>query len=190
MSEYQSGTPGSDAGASSAVTQAQEKVQETAQQASTTAARAVREQVETRAGQTSTELRSVAGAMRRSGHALHAEGNERSAKVVDAVVEKLESLAGYLGNSSGDRMLQDVERFGRRQPWAMIGAGLGLGFVASRFLKASSHDRFVASQGSSQHSSALAPSAARQVTPPAPPAPSVPRTATPQTSGGAPVSAR
>src|ERR1700709_908323 len=99
MSEYQPGTPGTDDGASSLVVQAQEKAQETARQASSTAARAVREQVETRAVQTSSELRSVAGAMRRSGHSLHADGNERPAQIVDTVAQKLEGVAGYLAGS-------------------------------------------------------------------------------------------
>jgi hypothetical protein len=184
MSEYQPGTPGSDDGASSLVGQAQEKVQETAHHASSTAARAVREQVETRAAQTSDELRSVAGAMRRSGHALHADGNERPAQIVDTVAEKLEGVAGYLAGSGGDAMLHDLERFGRRKPWAMVGAGLGLGFVASRFLKASSRARFATSQTSPQ----VAPS--RGITPPAQPVPAAPRPTTAQTIGGAPVHAR
>jgi hypothetical protein len=185
MSEYQSGAPapGPDDDATSLVTQAQDKVQETAQQASTAATRAVREQVEMRAGQTGTELRSVAGAMRRSGHSLHADGNERAANVVDTVAHRLESLAGYLTESSGDKMLSDVERFGRRQPWSMIGAGLGLGFVASRFLKASSRNRYVATQGSP----ALTPHT-RSIAGPVPAAPSVARETT--TVGRAPVTAR
>jgi hypothetical protein len=186
MSEYQSGAPapGQD-GTTTLVTQAQEKVQETAQQASTAAARAVREQVETRAGQTGSELRSVAGAMRRSGQALHADGNERSATVVDTVAQRLEGLADYLNGSSGDKMLGDLERFGRRQPWSMIGAGVGLGFLASRFLKASSRSRFAATQGST-----AAASRARGIESPVPPAPSVPRTAVTQPAGGAPVASR
>lgn len=178
MSEYQMG---SDGGSQSAVAQAQEKVQEKAQQATGTAMRAVREQVETRAGQASTELQSVAGAMRRSGHSLRADGNESSAKTVDAVTDRMEGLAHYLGGTSGDRMLADVESFGRRQPWAMIGAGLTLGFLASRFLKASSTERYE----SGVPGRALAPHAPA-VLPPAPPAPRTPSTATPPQTVGSP----
>jgi hypothetical protein len=122
--------------------------------------------------------------MRRSGHSLHADGNERPAQVIDAVAGKLEGVAGYLARSGGDAMLHDLERFGRRQPWAMVGAGLGLGFVASRFLKASSRTRFTASQASSP----VAPS--RGIAPPAQPVPAPSRPATSQTIGGAPVHAR
>ena len=53
-----------------------------------------------------------------------------------------ERLGGYLSDSSADRILSDVEDFGRRQPLAVIGLGVAVGFVASRFLKASSRERY------------------------------------------------
>lgn len=140
MSEYQSGD--GTGGDPSMVAQAQEKVQQTAQQASGTAARYVREQAETRAQQASSELRAVTGAMERSIHSLRADGKEPHAKAVEGITHGMDRLAGYLGETSGDRMLRDVERFGRKQPWALIGIGMSLGLVASRFLKASSHRRF------------------------------------------------
>jgi ElaB/YqjD/DUF883 family membrane-anchored ribosome-binding protein len=133
---------GSSGQSQSTVEQAQEKVQEAVQHASGTAMEAVRQQVETRAGQAGTELRAVGQAMRRSGHSLHADGNDAAAKAVDVVTDRIESLAGYLGSTSGERMLEDVEAFGRRQPWVMIGAGVTVGFLASRFLKASSNNRY------------------------------------------------
>jgi len=46
--------------------------------------------------------------------------------------------------------VQDLESFGRRRPWGMIGIGLGLGLVASRFLKASSQTRYEASRSQRQ----------------------------------------
>jgi ElaB/YqjD/DUF883 family membrane-anchored ribosome-binding protein len=145
MSEYQSGyavaADRPSAGDQSVVAQAQEKVQEKAQQATGVVAQKARTQVESGAGRASAELRSVAQAMRRSGHALHADGRS-SAKVVDGATDRIEQLATYLGETNGDRMLQDVESFGRRQPWAMIGIGVAMGFVASRFLKASSTNRY------------------------------------------------
>ena len=42
---------------------------------------------------------------------------------------------------AGERILRDVEDFGRRQPLAVMFGGLAAGFVASRFLKASSTRR-------------------------------------------------
>ena len=158
----------------SVVTQVQEKVQETAQQASRTAGNAISTQVETRAGQAGSELRSVANALRRSGHSLHAEGNESAAKMIDTLVAKMESLAGYLTQADGTRMLHDVERFGRKQPWSLIGAGAALGFAGSRFLKASSRTRFESQQSGAAY---------RTVGAPLPPAPSSPIATSPTLAG-------
>jgi hypothetical protein len=46
-------------------------------------------------------------------------------------------------------MLRDVERFARRQPWAFTLGGVVAGFFASRFLKASSQQRY--SGGDAMH---------------------------------------
>ena len=44
--------------------------------------------------------------------------------------------------SPWDRILADLEDFGRRQPLAVMGLGVVAGFVASRFIKASSRERY------------------------------------------------
>jgi hypothetical protein len=135
-------------GTATAVEQAQEKVQQTAQRATHKAAEVVRGGTEQRAQQLGDELQTVADALRRSGHALHADGREQAASAVDGVTRGIEQVSRYLGGTSGDRMLHDLEAFGRRRPWGMIGVGLGLGVAASRFLKASSRTRYAASQQS------------------------------------------
>lgn len=140
MSSYQSGAER--AGDASVVAQAQEKVQQTASQASETAARYVREQTETRGRQAATELQTIADALRRSSHALHADGNTTAAKGIETVTDRIEGIGRYLGGTGGDQILRDIESFGRRKPWGMIGIGVGLGVAASRFLKASSSRRF------------------------------------------------
>lgn len=138
MSTYDTAHGGSD----SLAAQTQEKVQQTAQQASTTAARYIREQTETRGQQAAEELRHVANALRRSSHALHADGNTTAARGIEQVTNRIEGLGGYLGGTQGDQMLRDLETFGRRKPWGMIGLGIGVGLAASRFLKASSSRRY------------------------------------------------
>jgi ElaB/YqjD/DUF883 family membrane-anchored ribosome-binding protein len=129
-------------GDASLTAQAQEKVQQTAQQASSTAARYVREQTETRGQQVATELQHVAGALRRSSHALHADGHTQAGQSIEMVTDRIEGLRRYLGGTGGDQMLRDLESFGRRKPWGMIGLGMGVGIAASRVLKASSSRRF------------------------------------------------
>jgi ElaB/YqjD/DUF883 family membrane-anchored ribosome-binding protein len=153
MSEYQVGDGAG--GEPSLTEQAQEKVQQTARQASNKTAEYVRTQTEARASQAGEELRAVADALRRSGHALHADGKEMSGSAVDTVTQRMEQLSRYLGGTSGDQMLRDLESFGRGRPWGMIGLGLGVGIAASRFLKASSRSRYEATRATP---SALPPS--------------------------------
>jgi hypothetical protein len=160
--------------------QAQEKAQQTAQQASRRAGDVLRTQAETRTNEASEQLHAVAHAMRRTGHQLRADGRP-TAGAVDGITERIEQLATYLGNADGDRLLHDVESFGRRRPWGMIGIGLGLGIAASRFLKASSSSRY----GAVQQQRQLEFSSPRM-----PAAPHAPSSATPSAEQRPPVPAR
>jgi hypothetical protein len=68
--------------------------------------------------------------------------DQRSTQVADQAADRAERLGSYLQESDADRILRDVEDLARRQPWAVAAGGLALGFVASRFLKASSQRRY------------------------------------------------
>jgi ElaB/YqjD/DUF883 family membrane-anchored ribosome-binding protein len=164
MTDYHSG--GGNVADPSIAEQAQEKVQATAQQATQKTADYLRQQTEARASQASDELRAVSDALRRSGHSLHADGKTSSASAVDTVTQGIERLSTYLGSTSGDQMLTDLESFGRRRPWGMVGLGLGVGLVASRFLKASSSNRYASTQPQYRQAQMTTPPAAL---PPAPP---------------------
>jgi ElaB/YqjD/DUF883 family membrane-anchored ribosome-binding protein len=148
MSEYQAVAGGD--GDASIATQAQEKVQRTAEHASHTVARYAKEQTESRGKQAAQELQTLADALRRSSHTLHADGTSTTANGVESVIGRIEGLGRYLQTTDGDKLVRDVESFGRQKPWGMIGVGLGIGVAASRFLKASSTRRFEQSQGQMQ----------------------------------------
>ena len=47
-----------------------------------------------------------------------------------------------MSESDADKILSDVEDAARKNPWAVVAGGVALGFAASRFLKASSSDRY------------------------------------------------
>lgn len=129
--------------------QARDTVQETAQravgQAQEQVGRArgqVREQVDQRlsqagerAGATAKDLRTVADELRRI-------DKESTAKVAEELAQRVDGVGRYLGSADAERLLRDVEDFGRRQPWAVVAGGLALGFIASRVLKASSGRRY------------------------------------------------
>ena len=132
-----------------AVEQAQEKVsqaadqaREKAQQTTEQAKGLLRDQVDKRSSQAAIQINSTAQDLRSVGEELRRQGKDTPARFADQVAEKAEQLGGYLRTNDADRLLRDVEQLARRQPWAVLAGGLTLGFVASRFLKASSSQRY------------------------------------------------
>jgi ElaB/YqjD/DUF883 family membrane-anchored ribosome-binding protein len=120
--------------------QAQEKMQEASGQAKDR----MREQVDQRSTQAGERVSSAASDARSVGEELRRQGKDRPARLADQAADRAERLGGYLQESDADRILHDVEDLGRKQPWALVAGGVALGFVASRFLKASSQRRYSA----------------------------------------------
>src|SRR3954470_22814718 len=120
------------------VDQAKEKAQEAAGQAKGR----VREQVDQRSTEAGQQVSSTAGDLRSVGEQLREQRKETPAKLAEQAAERTERLGSYLTESDADRILGDVEDFARKQPWAVVAGGLVLGFAASRFLKASSSQRY------------------------------------------------
>jgi ElaB/YqjD/DUF883 family membrane-anchored ribosome-binding protein len=136
--------------------QAKEKVQETAGQVQQKAVEVkgeagerVRRELNTRSTEAGTQLGQTAEAMRRTGDQLREDGKETPAKVVTAVADRAERLGGYLTRADADQMIRDIENFARRQPFFFAVGGATVGFLASRFMKASSSRRY---QGSGYRS--------------------------------------
>ena len=124
--------------------QAKEVTSETTSEVAGQAKGGLREQVDQRSTQAGEQVSSAAGDLRSVGEELRRQGKDRPARVADQAAERAERLGGYLKESDGERILSDIEDFGRGQPWAVAGAGLALGFVTSRFVKASSGRRYEA----------------------------------------------
>src|SRR3954451_15259792 len=119
-----------------------QQAKDKAQQAAGQARRGVRDQVDTRSTQAGERVSGMAGDMRGVSEHLRGQGKEQPAKLAEQAAQRAESLGDYLQRSDGDRILRDVEDFGRRQPWAVIAGALALGFAAPRFLRASSSRRY------------------------------------------------
>ena len=139
-------TTGSGPGATD---QAKEKAQQAAgaakdqaQQAAGQAKGALRSQVDQRSTQAGEKVGGFATDVRSVGDQLREQGKDQPAKIADQAAERAERLGSYLKDNDADRILGDLEDFGRRQPWAVIAGGMALGLVASRFLKASSSRRY------------------------------------------------
>ena len=118
--------------------QAAEKGREAADQARGRA----RDQVDQRSTQAGEQLSTVAQDTRTVGEELRKQGKEQPAKIADQAADRVERVGSYLRDSDSDTILRDVEDFGRRQPLAVVAGGFMIGLLASRFLKASSSDRY------------------------------------------------
>jgi hypothetical protein len=144
--------------ASGATGQAQEKAKEVAGQVAGQAQEKVgqvkgqaRSQVYTQVDDKSTmagqQIKTVADAIRGSTDQLRQNGQDKPAQVVEQLAGKAEQAGSWLERSDADQILNDVENFARKQPWAVAVGGVLAGFAAARFLKASSEKRFESYQG-------------------------------------------
>ncbi|HEX3279392.1 MAG TPA: hypothetical protein VHR40_12785 [Thermoleophilaceae bacterium] len=129
-------------GEQSQVEEAKEQAKQKVQEASGQARDRVREQVDQRSTQAGERVASAAQDARSVGEELRRQGKDQPARLADQAADRAERLGSYLQESDADRILHDVEDLGRKQPWAVVAGGLALGFVASRFLKASSQRRY------------------------------------------------
>jgi len=130
------------------VSQAQQQVQEKAHELRGEASTRFREQVDQRSTQAGQETREIGQALRRSSQQLRTEGKETPARIVDEVAERADRLGGYLESADANRLLRDMEDFARSRPWLTAATAAAAGFLASRFLRASSSRRYEESYGS------------------------------------------
>jgi len=126
----------------SASDQAKDKATEQAQQVKRQASGMLRSQVAQRSTDAGQRVGGLVSDTRSISEELRKQGKDQPAKLAEQAADRAERLGDYLKQSDADRILGDVEDFGRRQPWAVIVGGLALGIVASRLLKASSSNRY------------------------------------------------
>ncbi len=102
----------------------------------------VREQLDQRSSEAGERVAGSAQDLRSVGEELRKQGKDTPARFADRAADQTERVGSYLRESDADKMLSDVEDFGRRQPLAVLAGGLVLGIAAARFLKASSRSRY------------------------------------------------
>jgi hypothetical protein len=127
--------------------QAKERAQDVTRDVKGQTREQLRSQLADRSTQVGEQAASAAQAMRRASSQLREEGNERAAGMIDAVADRGQRLGEYLRDADGEQLLRDVEAFARRQPWLVVGGSAVVGFLGSRFVKASSHGRYQAQRG-------------------------------------------
>ena len=179
--------------ADGSVGEAQDKAQEVAGEAQEKAREAVgkaqenvRTQINDRSTQAGERVTSTAGDLRSVGEELRKQGKDTPAKLADRAAEETDKVGSYLKENGPDKMLEDVEDFGRQRPWAVLAGGVAVGVLAARFLKASSRNRYQQRNGTGAPTQTLgtSPQPVRRaavepvVTPPAP-SPAAPNVAPP-----------
>ena len=95
-------------------------------------------------------VKSNAKDVRSAARALHDQGNDAPARLAEQAADRVDEVGAWLSNSDGDKILHDVEDFSRKNPWAVAAAALAVGFLASRALKASSHQRYAVGAGAAR----------------------------------------
>jgi hypothetical protein len=118
------------------------EVGEKAQEAAGTAQDKLREQLEQRSTQAGETVAGTAQDLRSVGEELRKQGKDTPARYADQAAERTDRLGSYLREADADKMLADIEEFGRRQPLVVLAGGLVVGIAAARFLKASSRGRY------------------------------------------------
>jgi hypothetical protein len=123
--------------AGEALEQGKEKAGEVAGQAKGVVSRTVDE----RSTELGGKIGTVAESTRRMAGQMREEGQDGPAGLADQAAERAERVGSYLRDADGDRLLEDLEGFARRQPWAVAAGAFILGVVGARFLKASAERR-------------------------------------------------
>jgi uncharacterized protein YjbJ (UPF0337 family) len=139
--------PGGDGGqvsdqAKGQVQQAAGQATDQARQAAGQARHWARTEVDRRSTVAGEKLGAQASDLRTVGEELRKQGKDGPARMAEQVADRAERVGRYLTESDAERILGDVEDLGRRNPWAVMAGAVVVGFVASRFLKASSRRRY------------------------------------------------
>ena len=129
--------------------QVKDQAQQQAQQVKEQAGGRLKSEVDRRSTEAGERVKSQAHDLRSVSEQLREQGKDGPAKVADQVAERVERVGGYLHESDGERILDDVEDFARRNPWAVVAGGVVAGHrglalpqgVEHRALAAPRHER-------------------------------------------------
>lgn len=96
------------------VKQVKPKLSQQTQQLKAQASNQIKTQTNTRATQAGQGVTALTQGVRQTGQQLRAQGQEVPALVLDALIEKVEPLGGYLTAADADKLRGDMAAYGRR----------------------------------------------------------------------------
>jgi hypothetical protein len=136
-SQQNQGGQGQNAGGQDLLQQAKQTTSEVVNQVQQQASSQISRQKESAAS----ELSTVVNAVRQFGETLTNEGQGPIARFAaqygDKAADGLDRVARYLREQDPKRVLDDVQKFGRRRPALLIGGAFLLGFAGARLIKTS-----------------------------------------------------
>ena len=92
----------------------------------------LRDQVDLRTTKLGRQVKSNADDVRSVARKLEEDGNDAPAKIANQAAERAEAVGAYLTDSDGDKIINDVEEFSRRNPWAVAAAARNRGNARSQ----------------------------------------------------------
>jgi uncharacterized protein YjbJ (UPF0337 family) len=117
------------------------QVADQAQQAVGQVADQARQQVSSRLAsqkdRAAESLTSVAQALRQTGQQLREQDQQAVTGYIDSLASRVEGVSSYLEHNDLGQLVDDVERFARRQPALFLGGAFALGLLGARFFKSS-----------------------------------------------------
>jgi len=117
------------------------QVADQAQQAAGQAVDQARQQVSSRLvdqkDRAADGLTNVAQALRQTSQQLRAQDQQAVTSYIENAASQVERVSDYLKNNDLGGLIDDVERFARRQPALFLGGTFVLGLLGARFLKSS-----------------------------------------------------
>ena len=116
-----------------------DRAREVVGQAKERAAETIESRFDSTKSRAAETLSGVAAAFKTSSDSLRGQ-NEGASRAIERAAEGVERFASYLSEANVDDVVESVHEFARRQPAAFIGGAFALGFLASRFIKATSDD--------------------------------------------------
>jgi ElaB/YqjD/DUF883 family membrane-anchored ribosome-binding protein len=105
----------------------------------------VRSQVDERSTDIGSRAQRMADALRQTSQNLREQQSDQEAQALERVADGMDRFGRFMQEADSDRMLREVESFGRNRPWAIALAGAGVGLLGSRLLKASASRRYESS---------------------------------------------
>ncbi len=85
-------------------------------------------------------LGSVAQAVRQSTQHLRDHKQDAIAQYVEKAADQIDRFSTQLKNRDVNELVNEVQRFARRQPALFVGSAFALGVIGARFLKSSADD--------------------------------------------------